>query len=214
MKTVAILLFDDVEVLDFAGPFEVFGVTGGANSLYQVFTVAARAAPVLARNRLSINPAHDFASMPHADILVIPGGYGTRREKTNPAMLEFIRGKAIAAELVISICSGALLLAKAGLLAGRHATTHQGALAELARDEPDCVVLPQARVVDNGKIILSAGISMGIEVSLYTVAKQHGDAIAGATADYMEYDWHYRHADGHRIVRPPVHAAAATLPPG
>lgn len=201
MKTVAILMFDDVEVLDFAGPFEVFGVCGGDRPQYQVLTVAAHTGPVFARNRLSVNPRCDFASMPHADILVIPGGYGTRREKTNPVMLDFIRAKAAAADLVISVCSGALLLAKAGLLAGLHATTHQCALAELAQDEPDCVVLPQARVVDNGKIILSAGVSMGIEASLYAVARQHGEAVAAATAAYMEYDWHVRRVDGHRLVR-------------
>ena len=201
MKTVAIVLFDEVEVLDFAAPLEVFGVSGGARPLYRVLTVAERAAPVFARNRLSVNPACDFASMPHAHVLVIPGGYGTRRAKTNPVMLDFIRARAATAELVISICSGALLLAKAGLLAGRHATTHQCALAELALDEPACTVLPAARVVDNGKFILSAGISTGIEASLYAVARQHGEAVAAATADYMEYDWHHRRVDGDRIVR-------------
>lgn len=207
MKTVAILLFDDVEVLDFAGPFEVFGVTGGAHSLYQVITVAETSRPVLARNKLSVNPAYSFASMPHADILVLPGGYGTRREKNRPATLKFIRQKTDAAELVISVCTGALLLAKAGLLAGHHATTHRSALAELALDEPHCTVLPHARVVDNGHIVLSAGISAGIEACLYVVARQHGDAVAEATADYMEYDWTHRQADGHRVVRAPANAA-------
>ncbi len=201
MKTVAILLFDDVEVLDFAGPFEVFGVAGGAHDLYRVITVAESRRPVLARNALSVNPAFDFASMPHADILLVPGGAGTRREKLRPEMLAFIRARAAAADLVISVCSGALLLARAGLLAGCHATTHRGALAELALDEPCCVVLPEARVVDNGKFVLSAGISMGIEACLYAVASEHGEAVAGATAAYMEYDWIHRQADGRLVVR-------------
>ncbi|UUZ55299.1 DJ-1/PfpI family protein [Massilia sp. H-1] len=200
MKTVAILLFDEVEVLDFAGPFEVFGVAGGADGLYRVITVAESAHPVLARNMLSVIPSYDFASMPHADILVVPGGYGTRRERLRPEMLAFIRDKAAAAELVLSVCSGALLLAKAGLLAGLHATTHRGALAELAIDEPYCVVLPNARVVDNGKVILSAGISMGIEASLHIVARQHGAAVADATAAYMEYDWNVRQVADHRLA--------------
>lgn len=200
MKTVAILLFDEVEVLDFAGPFEVFGVAGGADGLYRVITVAESAGPVLARNMLSVIPSYDFASMPHADILVIPGGYGTRRERLRPEMLAFIRDKAAAAELVLSVCTGALLLAKAGLLAGLHATTHRGALAELAIDEPYCVVLPSARVVDNGKVILSAGISMGIEASLHIVARQHGAAVADATAAYMEYDWNVRQVADHRLA--------------
>lgn len=201
MTTVAIVLFDDVEVLDFAGPFEVFGVAGGAAKPYRVMTVAQTRRPILARNHLSINPDHDFASMPHADILVVPGGYGTRREKAHAPMLDFIRAKATAAELVISVCTGALLLAKAGLLARLHATTHHGALDELAQDAPDCVVLPGARVVDNGKFVLSAGISTGIEACLYVVARQHGAAVADATAAYMEYDWHHRAIDGQHVVR-------------
>lgn len=200
MRTVAILIFDDVEVLDFAGPFEVFGVAGGADRLYDVFTVAEFARPVIARNKLSINPTYCFEKMPAADILVVPGGYGTRREKNSATMLAFVRERAAAAQTVLSVCSGALLLAKAGLLCGLHGTTHRGALAELAADEPSCSLLPRARVVDNGKFILSAGVAMGIDAALYTVGKHHGLSLAAATADYMEYDWIYRTADGVRIV--------------
>ena len=201
MRTVAVLLFDDVEVLDFAGPFEVFGVAGGSERLYDVFTVAQFARPIIARNQLSINPDYAFDQMPQADVLVLPGGFGTRREKNNEAVLEFVRKRTAAAENVVSVCSGALLLAKAGLLAGQYATTHGGALAELALDEPTCKILPGARVVDNGKLVVSAGIAMGIEASLYTVAKHHGQGLASATAEYMEYDWIYRAVDGHRVVR-------------
>lgn len=200
MITVAILIFDDVEVLDFAGPFEVFGVAGGADRLYEVFTVAEFARPVCARNQLSINPTYCFDTMPAADVLVIPGGYGTRREKNSAAMLAFVRERAAAAQTVLTVCSGALVLAKAGLLCGLQATTHRGALAELAVDEPHCRILRRARVVDNGKFILSAGVAMGIDAALYTVAKHHGLPLAVATAAYMEYDWIYRVADGVRIV--------------
>lgn len=195
-------MFDGVEVLDFAGPFEVFGVAGIGLSLYQVFTVAETARPVMAKNMLSINPDHTFDSMPHADVLVIPGGYGTRRERRNPAVLRFIRDKAAEAHVVLSVCSGALLLAKAGLLKGLHATTHHGALSELLEDEPDCHLCPGARVVDNGKLVLSAGISTGIEAALYTVAKHHGLELARATAHYMEYDWRHQLVDGTHVVRP------------
>lgn len=200
MRNVAIFVFDDVEVLDFAGPFEVFGVAGGIEPLYNVFTVAEFARPVLARNNLSINPAFTFDTMPDADVLVLPGGAGTRREKHKPNTLRFIRDRVGAAQNVISVCSGALTLAKAGLLRDLHATTHRGALAELAQDAPSCTVLPDARVVDNGKIIVSAGISMGIDASLYTIAKHHGHAKAFATANYMEYDWVHQFVDGQRIV--------------
>lgn len=202
MKTVAILLFDGVEVLDFAGPYEVFGVAGGDRSLYHVLTVAEHPGPVLARNGLSINPDHTFASLPRIDVLVVPGGFGTRREKHNERMLEFIRHQASMAELVLSVCSGALLLAKAGLLVGCHATTHHGALAELGIDEPHCVVLPDARLVDNGKFMTSAGISMGIDASLFAVAREYGYVVAEATATYMEYDWIHRRIDDKYIVRP------------
>jgi transcriptional regulator GlxA family with amidase domain len=194
-------MFDGVEVLDFAGPFEVFGVAGVDQSLYEVFTVAETDRPVVTRNMLSINPDYTFESMPSADVLVVPGGYGTRREKHNPTVLKFIKEKAAAAHVVLSVCSGALLLAKAGLLNGLKATTHHGALAELAADEPNCRLCPDARVVDNGKIVVSAGISMGIEAALYTVARHHGLPLACATADYMEYDWKYQSVDGKHVVR-------------
>lgn len=204
MRTVAIFIFDSVEVLDFAGPFEVFGVAGDRNhkGLYDVFTVAQFAQPVIARNSLSVNPDYTFDTMPHADVLVIPGGFGSRRQKQCRPVLEFVRERAHAAETVLSVCSGALILAKAGLLQGLHATTHRGAIAELALDEPDCTVLPDARVVDNGKIVTSAGISMGIDAALYLVARHYGHEEALETSTYMEYDWHHRTVDSQHIVRP------------
>jgi transcriptional regulator GlxA family with amidase domain len=203
MRNVAILMFDNVEVLDFAGPFEVFGVSGGRDNkrLYDVFTVAQHAKPVMARNNLSINPDYTFDTMPDAHVFVIPGGFGTRREKHNQALLNFVRQRVEKAESVVSICSGALIIAKAGLLKGLNATSHQGALNELAEDEPQCAVYRKARVVDNGKIVVSAGILMGIDASLYTVAKHHGLVQAQETARYMEYDWMHQEVDGDKIVK-------------
>ncbi len=202
MMNVAVLMFDNVEVLDFAGPFEVFGVTGGRENkrLYDVFTVSQHGKPVMARNNMSVNCDYTFDTMPDAHVLVIPGGFGTRREKHSPSMLAFIRDRVARAQSVVSVCSGALLLAKAGLLKGLQATSHQGALDELAADAPGCHVHRNARVVDNGKIVTSAGISMGIDASLYTVAKHHGLAQAQETARYMEYDWHHQTVDGSQIV--------------
>lgn len=202
-RQVAILLFDDVEVLDFAGPFEVFGITGkrDGSDPFDVCTVAADRRPIQARNGLSINPAYDFDDCPPCQILVVPGGFGTRREKNNGAMLDFIRRQATDADRVLSVCTGALLLAKAGLLDGLSATTHHRALSELREDAPSTTVLDQARVVDNGKVILSAGISAGIDSALYTVAQLHGLEQAVETATYMEYDWHYRTVDGSAIVK-------------
>jgi transcriptional regulator GlxA family with amidase domain len=202
MMNVAILMFDNVEVLDFAGPFEVFGVTGGRENrrLYDVFTVAQHSKPIMARNNMSINCDYTFDTMPNAQVFVIPGGFGTRREKHSPSMIRFVQERVAAATSVVSVCSGALLLAKAGLLNGLHATSHSGALDELAADEPSCKVHRSARVVDNGKIVTSAGISMGIDASLYTVAKHFGLAQAQETARYMEYDWNFQTVDGEKII--------------
>jgi transcriptional regulator GlxA family with amidase domain len=190
-RRVAVFLFDNVEVMDFAGPFEVFGVTGlrEGRALFDVYTVAQTTRPVMARNNLSVNPDYGFDGCPAPEILVVPGGFGTRREKHNPAVIDFLRRRAEPAERVLSVCSGALLLAKTGLLEGLEATTHHGALAELAADAPTTRVRDGARVVDNGKIVLSAGISAGIDAALHLVAELHGAAQAQETADYMEYDW-------------------------
>jgi transcriptional regulator GlxA family with amidase domain len=188
---VAILIFDDVEVLDFCGPYEVFGVTGGNADPkpFQVYTVAAEQRPILARNQLSVNPKYSFADCPQSDILLIPGGYGTRPLMNNSVVLDWIKTRAETAQLVLSVCTGALLLAKIGLLDGLAATTHHLALDLLREVAPNTEVRQNARVVDNGKIILSAGISAGIDMSLYVVAKLLGKQEAIATAQYMEYDW-------------------------
>ena len=188
---VAILIFDDVEVLDFCGPYEVFSVTGqNANPRpFHVYTVAAEQRPILARNQLSVNPKYSFANCPQSDILLIPGGYGTRQEMNNPVVLNWIKTHAETAQLVLSVCTGALLLAKVDLLDGLVATTHHLALELLRSAAPNTEVRENVRVVDNGKIILSAGISAGIDMSLYVVAKLLGKQEAMATAQYMEYDW-------------------------
>ena len=202
-RRVAALLFDDVEVMDFAGPFEVFAVTGQRSGagLFEVFTVARERRPVLARNGLSINPNFDFAEAPEAEILVVPGGYGTRREMHDAATLAFVRAHAESAERVLSVCTGALILGRAGLLDGLSATTHRGALHELREHAPATTVLDTARVVDNGHIVLSAGISAGIDAALHLVAELHGVEQAAETAAYMEYDWRHRTVDGTSVVK-------------
>jgi len=189
----AIVIFDDVEVLDFAGPFEVFSVTGRRQNLvpFDVYTVAERLAPVAARNGLSINPRYAFAECPRPDILVVPGGYGTRREMKNPVMLEWITRFAPSCVRVLSVCTGALVLGAAGLLDDRDATTHFMAFDELRAVAPNARVHEDQRIVDNGKVILSAGVSAGIDMSLHVVARLLGADVARETARYMEYegDW-------------------------
>ena len=194
MKNVAILIFDEVEVLDFCGPFEVFSVTGKRNNLdpFNVYTVAQTDKPVLARNNLSVNPSHTLSDCPEPDILLVPGGYGTRTEMHNPILIDWIKLRAEKAELTLSVCTGALLLAKAGLLDGLSATTHHLAIDLLKEIAPKTKVLESERIVDNGNVILSAGISAGIDMSLYVVSRLLGEVEAEETASYMEYDWSMR----------------------
>ncbi|MBA2564209.1 MAG: DJ-1/PfpI family protein [Gemmatimonadetes bacterium] len=190
-RDVAVLLFDEVEVLDFAGPFEVFSVTGRRTGLapFNVYTVSERAGPVHARNDLRVVPTHSFASCPPPEILVVPGGFGTRREMHNAALIEWLRSTSETAELVLSVCTGALLLAKAGLLSGLGATTHHGALGLLREIAPDADVRSESRYVDNGKIVLSGGVSAGIDMALHVVSRLLGEEQARETAAYMEYPW-------------------------
>jgi len=190
-RTVCIVIFDDVEVLDFCGPFEVFSVTGGRHGLrpFEVCTVAEKVRPVRARGGLSVNPTFTFESCCSPDILLIPGGMGTRREMNNPRMLQWVRSQSEDAELILSVCSGALVLAKAGLLNGLRATTHHAALDELRAIHPNISVDGHKRFIDNGRVIVSAGISAGIDMSLEVVARLLGREQAVETARYMEYRW-------------------------
>lgn len=194
-QNVAILIFDEVEVLDFAGPFEVFAVTDELRGYetFNVFTVAAPGAksaarrPIRARNGLSVNPDHDFASCPQPDLLIVPGGFGTRALLNDQATVAWIRERAASAGIVMSVCTGALLLAKAGLLDGLRATTHHECLGLLRKLAPKTELVASERFVDNDRILTAAGISAGIDCSLHLVGRLLGDAVAAKTARYMEY---------------------------
>ena len=190
-RLVSIVIFDGVEVLDFCGPFEVFAVTGERQheTPFQVVTVAERLKPITARGGLSINPSHTFDSCLHPEIVLVPGGMGTRREMNNPKLLGWLKDRAADAELVLSVCSGALLLAKAELLDGLSATTHHGALEELRAVSSRIEIDSSKRFIDNGRVIVSAGISAGIDMSLHVVARLLGKERALETASYMEYEW-------------------------
>jgi transcriptional regulator GlxA family with amidase domain len=188
-RNVAILIFDDVEVLDFAGPFEVFAATDelrGSNT-YHVFTVAGTPSPVRARNGLRVLPDFTCASCPAPDLLVVPGGVGTRALLGDVELINWIRARSRAAELTMSVCTGSLLLARAGLLAGLRATTHHEVLDRLRELAPTTTVLADERFVDNGQILTAAGISAGIDCALHVVERQLGTAAAEATVRYMEY---------------------------
>ena len=187
----AVLLFDDVEVLDFCGPLEVFSATGlpAHDTPFHVFTCAERTDPVWARNHLSINPQYPLHNCPHPDLLVVPGGWGTREQMTNAGLIDWLRTTAPRCEIVLSVCTGALLLAKAGLLDGLSATTHHAAFDLLRQSAPKCTVRESERFIDNGQIVVAAGVSAGIDASLHIVARLLGKDAAQATAAYMEYSW-------------------------
>ena len=199
---VAILLFDEVEVLDCAGPFEVFAVahSEAGDPAFEVVTVALRAGPVVARNGLTVLPACTPDGLGQVDILVVPGGFGTRRELNNPATLDFVRATSASAGVTLSVCTGAMLLGAAGLLEGKGATTHWAAMDELRALDCGAELHPEARVVDNGAVITAAGVSAGIDAALYLVGRIYGAATARRTARYMQYDWPNQ-TDAQTVVR-------------
>lgn len=187
-RNLAILLFDDAEVLDFCGPFEVFSVANrqGEMPAFNVYTVAEKT-PIAARNGLSVNPAYTLDACPKPDVLLVPGGIGTRKELNNELLIEWIKRTADEATLVLSVCTGALLLGKAGLLHGLEVTTHHVAYDLLREIVPTGTVHEDRRFVDNGRVITSAGIAAGIDMSLHVVERLLGRDIAAATARHMEY---------------------------
>ena len=185
-----ILLFDDAEVLDFCGPYEVFSVASSHSdhSSFNVFTVAEKT-PISARNGLSVNPDHTLDTCPKPDILLVPGGIGSRKQINNEPLIDWIKRTADDAEVVLSVCTGALLLGKAGLLDGLEMTTHHVAYDLLREIVPSGTVHEDRRFVDNGSVITSAGIAAGIDMSLHVVGRLLGKDVAEATANHMEYRW-------------------------
>jgi transcriptional regulator GlxA family with amidase domain len=195
---VGILIFDGVEVLDFAGPFEVFSttrLTPGPESRrsedtapFAVFTVARTSAPIVATGGLRVIPHHGFAGAPRIDLLVVPGGFGTRALLNDAETLDWIRRTAASARKVTSVCTGSLLTAKVGLLRGKRATTHWGALDLLESLNAGVEVEREHRVVDDG-IISSAGVASGIDMAFYVVETLFGRPVADETAHFIEYRW-------------------------
>jgi transcriptional regulator GlxA family with amidase domain len=195
-RNVGILIFDEVEVLDFAGPFEVFSRTrlvagvesrrSAESAPFNVFTVARSEDPITATGGLRIVPQFSWASAPRIEILVVPGGFGTRALLNDRPTLEWIRSVSGTGSLVTSVCTGALVLAQAGLLCGSRATTHWGAYDLLASLDSTITVERGVRAVHD-TVITSAGVSAGIDMAFDVVERLCGAEVAQETADYMEY---------------------------
>jgi len=193
-KRVGILLFNDVEVLDFCGPYEVFTATRlseerrrEAPSPFQVFLIAQMKSVVRASGGLRVIPDYTFQDCPSLDILVVPGGWGTRTEIENQELIGWIARMSGLVETLTSVCTGSMLLGRAGLLDGRRATTHWRSLDWMRESFPNTAVEDELHVVEDGYLVTSAGISAGIDMALRVVARYHGEQVARATARHMEY---------------------------
>ena len=192
MLSVGILLFNDVEVLDFAGPFEVFAVTGqtldSTSSPFLVKTVSEDGKIVTARNGLKVQPDYSYANAPQFDILIVPGGPGSRTEMYNKTTIKWVQERMDKVDIMASVCTGALILAEAGLLDGKTVTTHWNSYDRLESDYPSLKVKKNVKFVDEGKIVTSGGISAGIDMSFHLVSRLMGKDVAENTAKMMEYD--------------------------
>lgn len=193
-RNVAIFIFDDVEVLDFAGPFEVFNVTSDVvdPTPFNTYTVALTEEPVKARGNLSINPNYSIDNCPTPDIILLPGGDGRRHLMKDGRVLSWITKHVDNIEKLLSVCTGAFYIAHSGLLNGLSATTHHGAFSEFRETFPDVTLTEDKRYVENGKIITAGGISAGIDMSLYVVEQLLGKEKLSLTLEEMEWQWHQR----------------------
>ena len=182
-RSIAIVLFDVVEELDFVGPWEIF--TFAANiepETCDVFTVSERGGEVRCAKGLRVLADHSFETAPPADVILVPGGMGTRTEVDNPRMVEYIRRSAASAELMTSVCTGSFLLARAG----KRATTHWAAMDWL-RGLGTVQVVDDVRIVDEGAVITSAGVSSGIDMALYIVGRLWSPELARRVQKGVEY---------------------------
>jgi transcriptional regulator GlxA family with amidase domain len=186
--TTGILLFDGAEELDFAGPWEVFTMARmGGHEDDRVVTIAAHDRPVRCAKGLRVLPDHTFADAPPLDVLLVPGGQGTRSAVDDPVLIDWLRKAAEPCSWVTSVCTGALLLHGAGLARGRRVTTHWAFVPQL-RERGDVTVLERVRWVRDGRLVTSAGVSAGIDMALWLVGQIHGADHARATQRLMEYE--------------------------
>ena len=204
--TVGIVIYEDVEVLDFCGPFEVLSVVRvneerrrDESSPFRVFLVGETSATVTTTGGMQVLPHHSTSDCPHLDVLVVPGGWGFRHHVNNASLHGWLRDRAAEADTVAAVCTGSLLLGSAGLLNGLSATTHWRFLDTMRETFPDVKVRYDKHFVKDGRTFTSAGISAGIDMALKVVEHYFGEKVARATARHMEYPYPYPDADARRI---------------
>jgi transcriptional regulator GlxA family with amidase domain len=188
-RTLGVLLFPGFELLDVFGPLEVFG-NALVRAHFDVCTVAHAPGAVASAQTVRALADHGFDDCPPLDLLLVPGGLGTRREVENPRLLEWIARRAAAAEITMSVCTGAALLARAGVLDGRRATTNKRALQWVVTQGPRVDWVRVARWVDAGDVVTSSGVSAGIDMALHVVGRLLDAATADQLATFLEYDRH------------------------
>jgi transcriptional regulator GlxA family with amidase domain len=188
-KILGALLFEGFELLDMFGPLEAWGMLA-AQGGWRVATIAERAGAVASAQGVQAVAEFGFEEGPAVDVLLVPGGIGTRRELANQALLEWLRERSATAQLVTSVCSGSALLAAAGLLDGLRATSNNMSFHWVAAQGPKVAWVKQARWVEDGRFFTSSGVSAGIDMTLAVIAKLAGQEAAEKIAVRMEYDWH------------------------
>ena len=186
-NTTGILIFPDAEELDFVGPWEVLTSARALRPEDRVVTIAQTREPVRCAKGLRVIPDHGFDDAPKLDVVLVPGGQGTRREVSNPVLIDWLRKAGAQCTWVTSVCTGALLLHEAGFAKGKRVTTHF-AFVEQLRKRGDIEVLERVRYVRDGNLVTSAGVSAGIDMALWLVGQIHGVALARQVQHYIEYD--------------------------
>jgi transcriptional regulator GlxA family with amidase domain len=188
MTSYGLLVFDGAEELDFAGPWEVFTASSMLrDDADQVVLIAEQPGPVRCGKGLRVLPDHTLADHPPLDVLLVPGGYGTRREVSNPVIIDWIRATAATVRWTTSVCTGALLLHEAGPARGRRVATHH-AFEETLEARGDVTVVRDARYVIDGQLVTSQGVSAGIDMALWLVGRIHDREHARAVRRYIQYE--------------------------
>ena len=188
MKTIGIVLFQDMEELDALGPYEVFAYAAGMREdLFRVCTIAEHDGPIRCAKGLTIVPSHSFATAPDLDVVLVPGGRGSKAEAENPVLLDWIARQAARCDWVTSVCTGARLLLAAGPAVGKRITTHWRAVPELREQGKAAAVLDDVRFVRDGNVVTSAGVSAGIDMALWLVGQIAEPAFARAVQKGIEY---------------------------